>query len=525
MTKYDAIIIGGGHNGLVAAAYLAKAGRRVLVLERRSTLGGAAATEEVFPGFRLNTGAHDAGLFSDEIVHDLELTKQGLEFIESPVAAYAPQPDGPALTLWRDVVRSQDEIRHLSAADAAAYPKFVHDMHRYAGVLSGIRSLTPPQIKDTTISGGWPWLKPTLDLKKLGKRDMMEFLRVLPMSVREFLDDRFENEAMKGLLGSTGVIGSMQGPMAAGTVFVMLYYYMGELNGGFRASRFVRGGIGGLSAALAAVAREQGAEVRTETEVHHIDLDDATATGVTLTSGETVGAKVVLSNADPWQTFVNLVKAPNLGPEFVRKVRNIRFRGTTAKLNLVLNGLPEFVGNPETERLTGHIIICPSLEYLERAYDDAKYGSFSRQPYLDIVIPTLLDPTLAPESKHLLSIIMQYAPYHLESHDWVKQKPMLADTIIDTLSQYAPNLRDLIEHHQILTPADWESDYGLTEGSIFHGQMALDQLVLMRPLPGWGQYRTPIENLYLCGAGCHPGGGVTGDPGRNAARAVLKQLG
>lgn len=522
---YDAIIIGGGHNGLVTAATLAQNGSKVLVLERRETLGGAAATEEIFPGFRINTGAHDAGLFLPEIVHKLDLKKHGLEMVESPVAVYAPQPDGKALILYRDIQKSRATVASFSKSDAEKLPEFIRFMDRMAGVLQGIRILTPPDITQKNVNELLPWIKSVLKLKRLGKTDMMEFLRILPLSIHEFLGEWFESDALKGALGASGVNGSMQGPRASGTTFVMLYHYLGRMNGGFRASRFVLGGMGKLSTALANAARQHGAEIRTGAEVEHIIISDDRATGVTLKDGTEIEAKAVISNADPRHTFFTLVGAPNLGPEFNRKVVNIRFRGSTAKMNLALNGLPKFRNTPnDHSNLSGHIIICPSLEYLERAYDDAKYGNFSQNPYLDIIIPTLLDSTLAPEGKHVMSITVQYAPYHLKNNSWDEQRAQLGEKILNTISEYAPGVKELILHQQVLTPLDWEREYGLFEGSIFHGQMALDQLLFMRPVPGWGRYSTPIEGLYLCGAGTHPGGGVTGAPGFNAAKEVLKYL-
>ncbi len=522
--NYDAIIIGAGHNGLVTAAFLAKAGKKILVLEGREVLGGAAATEEIFPGFKFNTGAHDAGLFLPEISKKLELQRYGLEFIESPAAVCALQPDGPALTLWRDIKKSQEEIAHFSKTDAVKFPQFCQHVARLTIVLAGIRTSTPPHVKSINLNDLLPWLKSGLQLKRLGKQDMMAFMRALPMSVRQFLDEWFESEILKGVLGASGVTGSMQGPMASGTTFMMLYNAIGS-SCGFRASKFVRGGMGQLSTVLAGVAREHGAEIRTGVEVKQIVINEYQAKSVVLANGEEFSAQAIISNADPRSTFFGLVGAPNLGPQFNRMVKNIRFRGTTAKMNLALSGLPKFKGvsNPESQ-LGSHIIICPSLEYLERAYDDAKYGTFSKQPFLDIVIPSLLDSTLAPEGQHVMSVTMQYAPYNLKSGDWDEQRAKLAEGIIKTISEYSSNFRKLILHQHLLTPLDLERDYGLTEGSIFHGQMGLDQLLFMRPVPGWGRYRTPVENLYLCGAGTHPGGGVTGAPGYNAAREVLKDF-
>jgi phytoene dehydrogenase-like protein len=523
-TDYDAIVVGGGHNGLVTAACLAQAGHSVLVLEQRDTLGGAAATETVFPGFKFNTGAHDAGLFRPEVLAALDLERHGLAFLESPVAAFAPQLDGRGLTLWTDLAKNQAEIGAFSEADADRFPAFVRAVTQMAGVLDGIMTLTPPHLAHSGPADLLPWLQVGLKLKRTGKREMMAFLRVLPMTVAEFLNEWFESEVLKGALGAAGILGSMQGPQASGTAFMMLYHYLGAAPGGFRASRFIRGGIGQLAAALAGAARSHGVEIKTGAGVSRIVVEQDRATGVQV-DGQTISARVVISNADPRRTFFDLVGAPLLEPRFMRRVRNIRFRGSTAKVNLALGDLPRFTTQTDGEaQLGGHILISPSLDYLERAYDEAKYGRFSRQPHLDVVIPSILDPSLAPAGQHVMSITMQYAPYHLREDDWETQRETLGDTIIDTLAEYAPNLKDLILHRQVITPLDWERDYGLTEGGIFHGQMGLDQLLFMRPVAGYGQYRTPIDGLYLCGAGAHPGGGVTGAPGFNAAREVLKDL-
>lgn len=549
-SQYDAIIIGGGHNGLVTAAYLAKAGKKVLVLEQRDTLGGAAATEEIFPGFKFNIGATDAGLLRPEIVAELKLRQHGLEFIESPVTVFAPQPDGPALTLRRDPRETLADIAPFSPTDAEQFPAFIRLITALTGVLDQIMTLTPPSLEEIKPGELVPWAKLGLKLKGLGQKEMMAFLRVLPMSVTEFLDEWFESDALKGALGAAGITGIMQGPQAQGTMFVLLYNYLGAAaSGGFRASRFVAGGIGQLSTALASVARQYGTEIRTGAEVAQIILDENTdtgekrAVGVALTNGKEITAKAVISNADPRRTFFGLVGAPKLEPHFVRRVKNIRYRGCVAKVNLALSGLPQFTSVPtefeanDVAYLGGHILITPSLEYLERAYDDAKYGRFSAQPYLDVIISSVLDPSLAPAGQHVMSITMQYAPYHLRRGNggsetrelggagWDdRQRQALGDTIINTLTQYAPNLKDLIRHCQIITPLDWEHDYGLTEGNIYHGEMTLDQLLFMRPVAGYGQYRTPIDRLYLCGAGTHPGGGVTGAPGYNAAREILSDL-
>ncbi len=524
--SYDAIIIGGGHNGLVCGAFLAQANKKVLVLERRQVLGGAAATEEAFARYSVNTGAHDAGLFLPEIIEQLSLNTRGLEVYQSEAAVFAPQPDGTAITLWRDMERTVNELAPLYPEDAKKFPRFNALMNSLSQTLRTVLMLTPPEVGKLHPGDLVAWLKPAIRLKKLGRKEMVEFLRILPMPVSEFLDEWFESEALKGLLASSAVAGGTLGPMAAGTAFGLLYHYTGRQNGGFKSSWFIRGGVGRLSEVLAEVIRRHGGEVRTGAGVTQLFVNDNDeAVGVRVENGEKLFAKVIISNADPRRTFFELVGAPYFEPQFVRKVKNIRFRGGVAKLNLAVKGLPTFraaAGDPQ--QLGGHIVICPSVEYLERAADDAKYGRFSSRPLLDIVIPTINDPALAPSGHHLISIRMQYAPYQLESGTWEEQRAALSNAVISTLAAYAPDLPELIVHQQLLTPADWEAEYGLTEGNPFHGEMTLDQLLFMRPVSGWGRYHTPIKGLFLCGAGTHPGGGVTGAPGYNAARQVLRTL-
>jgi phytoene dehydrogenase-like protein len=521
---YDNIIIGASHNGLVAAAYLARAGRQVLVLEQRAVLGGAAATEEPFPGFRFSSGSPEAGLFRPEIVRDLELEQHSLRFIEPEAAVFAPQPDGAALTLWRDPNRNGAEISRLSAVDAERYPQFLEHLADLTEVLARILLLAPPDLTNLASNEMLPWLTFGLNLRRQGGREMMTFMRTLPTSAREFLDDWFSSEALKGVLGAPAVAGGLPGPMGAGTTFMLLYQHLGGANGGFRSSRLVAGGTGRLSDVLAVAAQGYGAEIRTGAAVQRILLDefDQRATGVRLADGREILAGAILSSADPRRTFFGLVGGAHLEPAFMRRVANIRYRGATAVLHLALDGLPAFTGATSTAQLQGHILISPSLIYLERAWDDAKYGRISRQPFLDAVIPSLSDPSLAPAGQHVMSVTMQYAPYQLREGSWDERRAELGRLIIDTLAEYAPDLPNLILHQQLLTPADLEREYGLTEGHIYHGQMGLDQLLFMRPVPGFGQYQTPFANLHLCGAGTHPGGGVTGAPGYNAARRLLR---
>jgi phytoene dehydrogenase-like protein len=519
--QYDAVIIGGGHNGLVTAVTLANAGKKVLVLEQRPVLGGAAATEEIFPGCKVNTGADDAGLFRDEIVKELFLKMQGLEFRQSPAAIFAPQPDGRALTIWQDEAKTAAAIAQFSAKDAERYPAFRQQVNQMAGVLGEMMLNTPPDLMKLDLGDLADWGKVGLKLKRLGNKAMMEFMRLLPLPAADYLDEWFESDALKGAIGAAGITGMRQGPRSGGTTLMLLYQHMQ----GFPGGRVVLGGMGKLSEVLAEAARQKGAEIRLDTAVTRIQLnDDEQATGVVLADGTEINGRVIISNADPRRTLFGLVGPQHLGPTFMRAVRNIIYRGSTAKVNLALSGLPQFNGQTSEEQLGGRIRIAPSLTYLEKAYDAAKYGRISTEPYLEATIPTLLDPTLAPAGQHVMSITMQYAPYDLRGKDWNDEREHLGDHVINTLAQYAPNLQSLISSRQIITPLDWEQQYSLTEGSIMHGQMGLDQLLVMRPVVGWSQYRTPIANLYLCGAGTHPGGGVSGAPGYNAAQAVLQAL-
>lgn len=524
--RYDAIIIGAGHNGLTAAAYLAKAGLSVLVLEKRHLPGGAAATEEVYPGFRFDTGSHDAGLFLDSIVRDLELEKHGLRFLESEVVAFSPQSHGDSLTLWRDSRKSIENIARLSQADAEKFPTFVESLDGQAKMLSEILSQAPPEAGQSSFSELFPWLRTGLKLRRQGRDRLMEFIRVLPLTVKEYLDEWFESEQLKGTLAGPAISGGMPGVQGAGSMFMLIYQQGGKVNGGCRACRYVRGGIGQLSDALANAARSYGAEIRTGETVGRILLDqEAVAVdGVQLASGAIVKGRSVISSADPKRTVVDLLGGEHLEPHYMREVTNIRYRGSTAKVNLALRNLPAFAGVSDERQLSGHISISPTLDYLERAWDDAKYGRISEKLYVDALIPTLLDPALAPEGRHILSATVQYAPYQLKDSDWETEREAFGDKVVSTLSKSAPDLPDLIMHRQVLTPLDLERDYSLTEGHIYHGQMGMDQLLSMRPVPGYASYRTPFHHLYLCGAGTHPGGGLTGAPGKLASAEILDNL-
>ena len=543
MKKYDAVLVGAGHNALATACVLARRGWTVLVLERRGILGGVAATEEVFPGCRVNVAAQDAGLFRREFGDEFGFDARALEWVHPPAVATSLLGGGDGLTLWRDPASTRDEIARHSRADASGFAEWADYLDSMARVLRVGLDHPAPALHDLTTRERIRLLRPLVQAARLGRRRVVELLRVLPLPARDLLDDWFASDALKGMLSTTALLGASHGPSAMGGAFRMLYHATGGQAHGFRSSAFLRGGVGALSEALAAAARARGAEVRTGTEVERILVEDGAATGVVLATGEEIPAHCVVSGADPRRTFFDLVGAPRLGPEFNRKVANIRMRGTTAVLHLLLDGLPPL--DDAEQRLAGHTFVAPSLDYLERASDAAKYGRCSPRPHLDIVIPTLHDPTLTPPGRHVASIQIRYAPYHLRStpvrdphtapsprgDDIAPATTRLAGTghildkllarTHDLLDEFLPGIRDRILDHRLVTPFDLESEFGLTSGDEYHGQMALDQLAFMRPVAGWARHRTPVEQLYLCGAGTHPGGGVTCMPGRLAAREIL----
>ena len=522
MSAYDAVVVGAGHNALVTAAMLARAGWRVVVLERRGVVGGTAASDELFPGCRVNVAAQDAGLFQRRIVSDLGLDTRGLEWVHPPAVATSLTGGGETLTLWRDPGRSRDEIARHSEADAERFPDWVDYLRSMARVLRIALEHPPPILHGASARERLRQLRPLLRAARLGRRTVVELLRALPLSARDLLDDWFAGDSLKGMLATSALPGARQGPSAMGGAFRMFYHATGSEAYGFRSSVFVKGGIGVLAEALAAAARMHGAEVRTRAEVETIRIEDGVATGVLLAGGEEIPARCVVSGVDPRRTFFRLVGAPRLGPEFNRKVSNIQLHGTTAALHLLLDGLPPLAD--AADRLSGHTLVAPDLEYLERAGDDAKYGRCSSRPHLDMVVPTLHYPALAPAGRHVASMQIRYAPYRPRSGRWedgATRDALLAD-VLDVLDEFLPGLRARIVDHRLLTPLDFESELGLTGGDEYHGQMGLDQLLFMRPVPGWGRYRTPVERLFLCGSGTHPGGGVTGGPGRLAAREILR---
>ena len=519
--SHDVIVIGGGHNGLVAATYLAKAGRRVLVLERRPIVGGAAVTEEFHPGFRAPTGATLAGLLRPEVVRDLALVSFGLERIPVDPEVVALGGDGRILRLWRDAGRSQGELSAFSGKDADAYPRFRTMMVEIGSVVDPLLVRTLPEITDVALGEQMFLLRRALRARKLGKEAMHTALRMAPMSLHDFLGEWFETDLLKATLAFEGLTGAYRGPWSPGTAFGLVHHFLPEANGD--SWSFVKGGMGGLSDALASAAKGAGVAVRAGAEVRKILVQDGRAVGVELATGERIDARVVASSADPKRTFLGLVEPGELDPSFVLQMRNYQCTGVVSRVTLALDGLPRISGIGEGVS-PARLRIAPSLEYIERAYDDAKYGRASADPVLDVLVPTLLDGSLAPSGKHVLSVLVQYTPYYLRRGTWDRNREKLGDRAVEILEARIPGIERLILHREVLTPVDLESRFGLTGGHIYHGEMGLNQQLFMRPAPGWARYRTPLAGLYLCGSGAHPGGGITGAPGYNAAREMLRDL-
>ena len=529
MSRYDVIVIGGGHNGLVNAAYLARAGRKVLVLERRHVLGGAAVTEEIYPGFKYSVCSYVVSLLRPEIIRELDLPRHGLEILPLD-GTFTPMPSGDYLWRVNDHAKTRREIARHSRVDAEAYEEYGKAMVDMGRFVKPILTMTPPDPTSLNLRG----LKDLLFLGRrfqaLSDQDKYNQIQLMTMSAVDFLDQWFETDVLKATMSASGIIGTFLGVRSPGTASVLLHHYLGEIDGAFRSWGLSRGGTGAISDAIASAAREAGVEIRTESAVAQIAVSDGEATGVVLDNGDELRASVVSSSLDPRQTFARLVGEKNLPDDFAEEVRRYKFRGSSGKVNLSLDALPDFTCLPGAgPHLRGAISISPTVEYMERAYDDAKYGRYSRRPYIDIVIPSLTDPSVAPPGKHVMSCFVQYAPYHLKEPStgsdhaagWDGHREAFGDTVLNTIAEYAPNIRDIILHRQVLTPLDLEREWGLSEGNIFQGELTLEQLFFLRPTPGWAQYRTPIRNLYMCGSATHPGGGIMGAPGRNAAMRML----
>ncbi len=521
---YDAIVIGAGHNGLVNAAYLARAGKRVLVLERRERVGGAAVTEEIFPGFKFSVYSYVVSLLRPEIIRDLELPKHGLHILplESTVT---PMLDGDYFAQWGDHDQARAELYRHSARDADAYDEFGQLMFHMARAVKPILGMVPPD--PTSLSPGdlRGLLKFGKHFRDLGAERFHALYKLMTMSAADFLDEWFETDVLKATKSASGIIGTFLGPRSPGTAYVLLHHYMGEIDGVFRAWGFARGGTGAVSESIASAARAFGATIRTSAAVDRVLVRDGRAVGVVLESGEELRSKVVVSGLDPRRTFLQLVEESELPDDFVGAIRRYKFRGSSGKVNLALSELPDLTCMPGNgPHLRGAISISPSMDYVERAYDDAKYGEFSKQPYMDIVIPSMIDPGMAPPGKHVMSIFVQYAPYHIGGGWDDTKREAFGDAVIDTLARFAPNIRDAIIHRQVITPLDIERVTGLSEGNIFQGELALHQLFFFRPAAAWAGYRTPVKSFYQCGAGTHPGGGIMGASGRLAALEVLRDL-
>ncbi len=519
---YDVIVIGAGHNGLTTAAYLAKAGRTVLVLERRRAIGGAAVTEEIYPGFKYSVCSYVVSLLRPEVIRELDLAGRGLEIIPLD-CTFTPMPDGNYLARWNDHAKTRREIARHSLTDAEAYEQFGKLMYHMAMAVKPLLGITPPDPASLKPREMLRMLALGRRFRSMGEKTLYWLIKLMTMSSADFLGEWFETEVLKATMSASGIIGTFLGPRSPGTAYVLLHHYMGELDGAFRSWGFARGGMGSISLAIAQAARRFGAEIRTEMPVERVLIKDGKAKGVVLANGEEISGKVVVSGVDPKRAFLQMIDSVQLDPEFVQQIRRLKIRGSSGKVNLALSALPNFSCLPrDGPHLRGAISISPTVDYLERAYDEAKYGCYSRRPYLDIIIPSTLDPSVAPPGKHVMSIFVQYAPYHLKKGSWENRREEFGDNVIDTLSEYAPNLKDIILHRQVLSPWDLEQEFGLTEGNIFQGELTLDQLFFLRPVPGWAQYRSPIRNLYMCGAGTHPGGGIMAASGRLAALEILR---
>jgi phytoene dehydrogenase-like protein len=522
----DVIIVGGGHNGLVAAFYLAKAGFKPLVLECRAQVGGAAITEEFHPGFRCSTLAHNTGPLRPDILRDMQLESHGLKLTTPEVGTVSLLPEGGALVLYSDTKKAAQEVAQWSHKDAASYAEFGAALGKIGKVIGDALALTPPNIDSPSSSDLWGMLKTGRAMRNLGKKDLYRVLRWGPMAVADLVAEFFDTEPLRATIAARGIFGTFLGPWSAGSALVLLLRAAAD-PAPSGSVQFPARGIGAITLAMAAAAKQAGAEIRTSAEIAEIRVKDGIATGVVLTSGEEISARAVVSNADPKRTLLRLVDPAHLSPDFLQKIKNYRCMGTVAKINLALSALPEFTAlkaKSDGNLLQSRIQISPEIDYLERAFDESKYGNFSRHPYLEITFPSLSDPSLAPAGQHVMSIYMQYAPYKLKNSDWENQSKALGETVVKTIAEYAPNLPQTILSHQIITPKDLEETYGLTGGHIFHGELALDQFFTMRPLLDWARYQTPIEHLYLCGSGTHPGTGLTGGSGANAAREIAKAL-
>ena len=522
MVPRDLIVLGGGINGLTCAAYLAKAGLKPLVLEAQAAVGGGARTELIAPDFKAPILSHVAGPLRRDVIEDLDLRRHGLEFLTSDVSVAALAPDGPPLLISEDPQRTARDLREFSSKDAAQWPRFISTIAGLSRVIGTLYSSTPAPVDDPRGRDLWAVLRTIRAFRSLGKADAYRLLRWGPMAVADLVGENFEHERLRAAVAADGIFGTRFGPWSAGSGMMLLLAAANEAVAPAR-SWFARGGPGAIATALERAVRAAGGQVRTGARVTRIIVRDEHARGVVLEDGSEIQAGAVISGAHPQHTFLSLCDSADLGPEFLWRMRNYRSSGTVAKVNLALSALPSFTGL-ERRALTSRIRIAPDLDYLERAFDHSKYGRYSPDPYIELTIPSVLDPGLAPPDAHVLSAYVQFAPYELRGRTWDNERDVFGDTVVDAIDRYAPGVKRLIVARQIITPLDLERNYGFAGGHIFHGELALDQLLTMRPLLGWGQYRTPIRDLYLCSSGTHPGTGLTGGSGANAAREILRDL-
>jgi phytoene dehydrogenase-like protein len=524
-SRFDAIVVGAGHNGLVTACYLARDGLRVLVLERRYIVGGACVTEETFPGFKVSTAAYVNSLFHTAIVRDLNLGAYGYEVLPRNPSSFTPFPDGRSLMMGPDAELTRKEIGKFSSRDAERYPQYEAMLERVAQVVEPTLTMAPPDLQKPRLGDLRTLLSLGREFRRLGD-GAGEAVEILTGAARPILDRWFESEELKGTLATDAIIGAMASPSIPGTAYVLFHHVMGEAGGARGVWGYMRGGMGGLTQALAAAARDLGVNIRCDAEVERILVRDGRAAGVALASGDEFYAPVVASNADARVTFLGLLDRDALPEAFVADVERISYASASVKINVALAELPNFRALPGTEagpQHRGTIHICPDQDYIERAFDDAKYGRPSAEPVLECTIPSAVDSTVAPPGRHLMSMFVQYAPYELRDGSWDDEREAFADRCFDVLDEYAPNFKRSVIARQVLAPVDLESVFNLTGGNIFQGAMTPGQLFAFRPVPGYARYRTPISGLYLCGAAAHPGGGVMGTPGLNAAREILSR--
>jgi phytoene dehydrogenase-like protein len=521
MNRRDVVIVGGGHNGLTCAAYLAKAGLDVVVVERRDILGGAAATEETWPGYKVSSASYVVSLMPPRIVDELELRRFGYDVSIITPDYFVPFPDGTSLTLWGDLARDCANIAKLSTHDADAYAAFDTYFERVAALMKELLFVVPPNLR---LREAASWARTARSLRGMTGRDMHELVRLFTMSAADFLDEWFDDDRVKGALATQAIIGAWCGPMTPGSAYVLMHHWIGEIDGHFGAWGWVKGGMGAVSAAMARAPQAAGAEIRTGIDVQRVAINgEGRAVGVELADGSVMGAERVVSNAHPTTTYLDLVGADRLPDEVVRDIRRFRTRSGSVKINVALSELPRYpswdqAGDPHR----GLMAVSPSVEYLERAFDDAKYGRASAHPYAEVMFPTAHEEGLAPAGKHMMMAFTQYGPYELREGSWETEREAYATRVVEELARYAPNLPDAVEHIEVLTPKDIEDRFGLIGGNIMQGEVVPDQLFSFRPIPFYGDYHTPVQNLYLCGAGTHPGGGVMGVNGRNASTVILK---